>query len=135
MERKVVIDVILIVGIPTVSILSSTYSVLYGDSITIECSITASPAHNSVTWQKINSGITSTINFGNSAKYSGGSKSTPSLTILNTVTTDSGSYRCSATNIVGTGSSQDTSLTVTGGRSRVDCVYHISYVIFYDRKT
>ncbi|CAC5393170.1 HMCN [Mytilus coruscus] len=101
-------------NIPTVTIPSPTYSILYGNPITIECQITANPQHTTVTWETVNNGVPSTINIGNSAKYFGGSVNTPSLTISNTVTSDSGIYRCSATNAVGTGTSQETTLSVTG---------------------
>ncbi|XP_063441331.1 hemicentin-1-like isoform X2 [Mytilus trossulus] len=101
-------------NIPTVTIPSPSYSILYGNPITIECQITANPQHTTVTWQRIVNGATSTINLNNAGKYSGGSINTPSLTISNTVSSDSGLYRCSATNAVGTGNSQDTQLSVTG---------------------
>lgn len=110
-----------ITGIPTVNILSPSYSILYGNRITIECTINSNPPHTIVVWQKIVNGVPNILNLGNSAKYSGGTINTPSLTILNTVTEDSGTYRCTATNVVGTGSSQGTTLTVTGGASGFRC--------------
>jgi hypothetical protein len=57
------------------------------------------------------------INLANNAKYIGSTVGTPSLTILSTNLDDPGQYRCSATNVVGTGQSQDTTLTVNGGQS------------------
>jgi hypothetical protein len=89
--------------------------------------VTANPLHTVVIWQKIVNGQPNSINQGNSAKYSGGTVNTPSLTIQNAVTSDSGVYRCSATNAVGTGQSQDTTLTVTGGSS---CVIESLFEIF-----
>lgn len=101
--------------IPIVNILSNAYTTQYGNDVTLECTVTADPLHTVVFWQKIVNGQPLSINLANSAKYVGSTVGTPSLTILSTNLDDPGQYRCSATNVVGTGQSQDTTLTVTGG--------------------
>jgi hypothetical protein len=63
---------------------------------------------------RIINGQPTSINF-NINKYSGSTVGNPSLTIFNTVSDDIGVYRCLANNVVGTGQSQDTTLTVDGG--------------------
>ncbi|XP_060078232.1 hemicentin-1-like, partial [Ylistrum balloti] len=102
------------VGIPSVVIGQTTYSFTTGQSATLGCTVTAVPAATSIIWEKIDSnGNTNTINV-NGARYTGGTTGTPSLTIVSTVTTDSGNYRCSATNSIGTGQSEQSYLYVTG---------------------
>lgn len=108
---------ILIIGIPVVTILQPSYTTNYGDPVTLECTVTSNPLHTIVTWQKIVNGQPSSLNLGNSGKYSGSTVNTPSLTISSTNLGDPGVYRCLATNVVGTGQSQDTTLTVNGGQS------------------
>ena len=115
----------LISGIPVVNIPQPSYSIEYGNPITIECTVTANPLHTIVIWQKIVNGQPTTINQGNSGRYTGGTVNTPSLTIQSAVTSDTGVYRCLATNAVGTGQSQDTTLTITGGLCSI-----LSVVIF-----
>ena len=77
--------------------------------------MSANPLQTVVFWQRIVNGQPTSINF-NSNKYSGSTVSNPSLTIFSTVSEDIGVYRCLATNVVGTGQSQDTTLTVDGGK-------------------
>lgn len=97
--------------------MSNTYSVNIANSITLECTITANPAHTSVTWLRVLNGVTSSINLGgNVQKYSGSTVNTPSLTITNAVQSDEGYYICQATNTVGTGQSSQTYLDVVGSK-------------------
>lgn len=82
--------------------------------MTLSCIISANPSVTSVTWYRvINIGLQPIV-IGSSTKYSGGSLNTPDLTINRVVVSDGGTYRCSATNGVGTGTSPDISLTVVG---------------------
>ncbi|XP_052061392.1 basement membrane-specific heparan sulfate proteoglycan core protein-like [Mytilus californianus] len=90
--------------IPIVTVPTSAYIVNVDSSITLACEVTADPTHNSVYWQKVIEGNTETIAI-NGGKYSGSSVSNPSLTISNTQLSDTGSYYCYSTNILGTGSS------------------------------
>ncbi|XP_052058077.1 hemicentin-1-like isoform X8 [Mytilus californianus] len=101
-------------SIPVVNILQPNYNVVIGNTVTLECTVSANPFQTSVVWQKIQNGVTSNVNTGLVTKYTGATVNTPSLTISNTDTTDSANYVCTATNSVGTGTSSQTSLSVTG---------------------
>lgn len=82
----------------------------------IGCTVTSSPAHTSVYWQRISgNGVTQTITVQNNNKYSGSTVQTPSLTILTADGNDVGEYICFATNSVGTGQSSRGVVAVTGG--------------------
>ena len=78
--------------------------------------MSANPVHTSVEWRKVTNTGTVPVNPGVVNKYSGSTVNTPSLTINNADNTDSGTYICTATNAVGTGQSQQTTLTVTGSK-------------------
>ncbi|XP_033758139.1 hemicentin-1-like [Pecten maximus] len=101
-------------NLPTVTIGQSTYTVTTGQSITLTCTVSASPAVNSLSWKKIRGGVTTTITTSGSNKYSGATVNNPSLTIANTDDTDEGYYYCGATNAVGTSESSQSYLSVTG---------------------
>lgn len=96
-----------------------SYSVQTSDSVTMMCIISANPSATSVTWYRVASAGLEAIVVGSSSKYSGGSLTTPSLTISNTVDSDRGTYRCTATNAVGTGSSANVILDVVGSEWEV----------------
>ena len=71
-------------------------------------------------WQRTINGQTTQITTGtNTNKYSGSTVNTPSLTINNVAQSDTGSYRCLADNVIGTGQSQITVLNVAGSK----CIY------------
>ncbi|XP_063428599.1 hemicentin-1-like isoform X2 [Mytilus trossulus] len=95
---------------PVVTITQPSYSVNFGGTITITCTISADPAHNTVYWQKV--GVSQSVTIGN--RYTGSTVSIPSLTISNALHSDEGFYVCYATNSVGTGNSQQTFLDVQG---------------------
>lgn len=108
------------VGIPSVSIPQSAYSVNFGDPITIPCNVTAVPIATNISWVKTSSGVSVTLDLaGQPSKYSGATVSNPNLTISSTDLTDEGNYVCSASNIVGTGSSNAAFLDVIGGKCLV----------------
>ncbi|VDI14043.1 Hypothetical predicted protein [Mytilus galloprovincialis] len=66
-------------------------------------------------WQRNIGGDIKQITFStNTNKYSGSTKTTPSLTIFNATQSDAGTYTCFAINSVGPGHSASTTLTVTG---------------------
>jgi hypothetical protein len=103
-------------GRPIVNIGSTSYSVNYGNSITLVCTVTANPVHTTVSWTKIQNGISTNIVLSNTGKYSGSAVNQPSLTINNAGNSDEAFYVCSATNSVGTGQSSQTYLDVVGGK-------------------
>jgi hypothetical protein len=78
----------------------------------ISCTQKSNPLATSLTWTKIVSNIVlSTIKI-NNVKYFGGIVLSPTLIITNLDAIDEASYRCSATNTVGTGNSANAVLTV-----------------------
>lgn len=101
----------------TVTIQQTAYSVTRGGTITLGCTVSGSPAANNVYWQRTSNSVVTTINSNtNTNKYSGSTTNSPSLTIANAEENDEASYVCFATNVVGTGQSQPTFLTVTGSK-------------------
>lgn len=71
-----------------------------GTTVTINCTASVSqdsPALTAIHW--LLNGTNLVIS--DSAKYSGGIVSNPSLSIKNIAPTDAGVYRCGATNLVG----------------------------------
>ena len=92
----------------------STYTVLYGNDITMGCIITAVPNITSIKWQRDISGAFVDI-ITDSIKYIGATLSNHSLTVANVNFTDAGRYKCIGINFVGTGS-DITTLIVDGGK-------------------
>ncbi|OWF53625.1 Titin [Mizuhopecten yessoensis] len=105
-------------SLPVVTIAQQSYSVVTGQSVTLACTVSASPTHFNVFWQRIDNNVTSSISIDGS-KYSGSTVNNPSLTITNADSNDNTSYTCSATNAVGTGTSGQTTLGVTGSKANV----------------
>ena len=106
---------IFFVGIPTLNIPQNTYSDTYGNQVTIPCSITsATPSATIVYWTRNQNNNIININSGDSG-YQGSTPGSPSLTINFATTGSNGVYTCFATNAVGTGTSNPTTLTITGG--------------------
>ena len=93
---------------------SNYYSVNYGNTATIVCNVVATPTETSISWQKIQNGIPSTVVI--SGRYQGGTVSSPNLVITGTGITDEAFYICSASNSVGTGQSSQTYLDVQGSK-------------------
>ena len=102
-------------GVPSVSLTRTFFTGEYGDTITLGCTVSANPSATSVYWQKVTGSITFTVDM-SSARYTGSSVSTPSLTITNLNSNDAGNYICLAANSVGTGQSLQGQLTVIGSR-------------------
>lgn len=67
--------------------------------------MSANPRVTSISWQRSNGGVTENLVIASVARYSGGTVTTPSLTITNAQLEDEGNYRCIASNGVGTGQS------------------------------
>ena len=98
----------------------SQYSANYGQSVTLVCSVSGTPAATSVYWQKVKNGQTTTINTNsNSNKYSGVTLQNPSLTISNVDNSDEATYTCFGVNSIGTGQSQQTVLSILGSKSYI----------------
>ena len=104
-------------GILTVIVAQPSYSVNYGQTIQLVCTVSGNPSAQNIYWQKTKNGVQTNINSNsNSIKYQGSTTSTPSLTILNADSNDDASYTCFATNSIGTGQSQQTQLSVVGSK-------------------
>jgi len=83
--------------------------------------VTANPAVSSVYWTRDVGGQATTIGPStNPSKYGGSTTVTPSLTIYNAELSDEGNYKCFATNSIGTGSSQQGFLDVSGGKQMIE---------------
>ena len=94
-----------------------SYQQTYGQNVTIQCSVTATPAITSVLWQRLVNGNYVDITTQSSTKYYGGTLTNYALTITNLVFTHNGEYRCTATNQVGRGvSANRASLQVLGSK-------------------
>ncbi|XP_069133120.1 mucin-22-like isoform X3 [Argopecten irradians] len=92
---------------PSVVVSQPSYSVLTGSTVTLNCTVSANPSHTSVQWLKV-------VNI--SGKYTGSSVSSPSLTISGVQPSDQGQYICTASNVIGTGQSSVTTLSVTNSK-------------------
>lgn len=90
------------------------YDVVYGNSITLQCSVNSYPEAYLIYWQKEVKGVFSTLSH-NAFGTNGMIPNNPSLTIETATLYDSGAYLCLAVNAVGTSSSEWTRLLVTGG--------------------
>ncbi|XP_069133871.1 basement membrane-specific heparan sulfate proteoglycan core protein-like [Argopecten irradians] len=101
-------------AVPAVSIPLNAYTVITGQSITIVCAVTANPTASRISWSKTVGTVTSTLTIDNT-KFTGGNIQTPSLTINNAGANDEATYKCSATNVVGSATSNAATLDVTGG--------------------
>lgn len=71
-----------------------------GNNATISCYVLGDCT--GIIWEFQHNGVTSIVDTSDSSKYSGGTVSTPSLTIYNFAVSDIGSYRCLAKNSIGT---------------------------------
>ncbi|XP_063407782.1 fibropellin-1-like isoform X2 [Mytilus trossulus] len=107
-------------GIPEVVIPLNQYSVDYGSSATIPCTVTANPTYTNVQWKIIVNGQEQNVDIQN-AKYSGGTVNSPSLVIANAQHGDETFYICTASNIVGEGRSNQTFLEVGEKVCRLYC--------------
>ncbi|XP_052080609.1 hemicentin-1-like [Mytilus californianus] len=107
------IHVTIIGDVPIVYVKDTRYSIKYGENVTIFCNITSNPPIKNVYWEREFNGTKKVINSW-TAGVQGVSFDAPSLTIVKTTTSDNGSYRCIASNDVGTGYSEATNLEVIG---------------------
>lgn len=86
-------------------IAQNSYSVNLGGAVELVCIVSADPPVSSITWTRTINGVTATLNIGSLARFTGGTVSNPSLTILNAQASDEGTYVCSAQSSAGTGQS------------------------------
>lgn len=102
-------------AIPVLNIPQDTYTAVYGQQLVIDCTIqSANPSVTNIYWTRQSGGNTVTINNGDGG-YQGSTPQTPALTINFVTTAHTGTYRCHGTNVVGTGSSNQAAVTITGG--------------------
>ncbi|XP_033752264.1 hemicentin-1-like isoform X3 [Pecten maximus] len=99
---------------PTVSIPQTSYSTLSGGTVILTCSISSNPFQTVVTWQKLVGTVYQQVQITSNSRYSGGTTTSPNLVITGALTTDSGTYQCTATNQFGTSQSGTTQLTISG---------------------
>lgn len=91
------------------------FVVNYGDTFTINCSISETHQITTVYWQKYSNGIVSRLEKG-LAGTKGITIDNPSLTIDFASMTDSGIYTCIASTSFGLGKSKAANITVHGGK-------------------
>lgn len=101
-------------GSPNATIHNTFYEVEYGQNVTLECNVTSKPAYTNIYWQKITNDTVTNIT-SDTSNIDGVSTMEPFLTIVKATTSDSGRYACLVENLIGTGESEFTSLTVVGG--------------------
>lgn len=101
-------------------ILKDSYGVQVGRTITLQCVVTADPAHTVVKWERYVNGqlqdVTNVGAVGSGSRLTGSQVGTPSLTINQVTFQDEGNYICTATNAIGTGRSPQTFLGVSGSK-------------------
>ncbi|KAJ8316394.1 hypothetical protein KUTeg_006408 [Tegillarca granosa] len=95
-------------ALPIVNVGAFFYQRTIGGTVTIECTIDASGQQYSVTWYRNNM----VLQLSTSSRYSGGVYLNPSLTITNILTSDAGTYICSATTVGGSVNSSIVTLGV-----------------------
>ncbi|CAC5423554.1 Fibrinogen-like protein A,Ryncolin-4,Angiopoietin-related protein 1,Ficolin-3,Ficolin-1-B,Techylectin-5A,Ficolin-2,Ryncolin-1,Tenascin-R,Fibrinogen-like protein 1,Angiopoietin-related protein 4,Angiopoietin-1,Tenascin-X,Fibrinogen C domain-containing protein 1-A,Tenascin-N,Ryncolin-3,Tenascin,Fibroleukin,Fibrinogen C domain-containing protein 1,Ryncolin-2,Techylectin-5B,Angiopoietin-related protein 2,Microfibril-associated glycoprotein 4,Fibrinogen alpha chain,Ficolin-1-A,Ficolin-1,Fibrinogen C domain-cont len=113
-------------SVPIVFVHQLSYNATFGSTVTFDCTVstTTSSTITDVYWQKTNECQTKNISStttSSSAKYSGGTVNTPSLTIMNADGLDVSSYTCFASNIAGTGRSSASFLNVSAAVFPRDC--------------
>ncbi|XP_052080325.1 hemicentin-1-like isoform X2 [Mytilus californianus] len=126
--------VLIVLGdIPIVTITNAVYNRTYGDNVTLECKIDSSPNHSHVYWQHIYNETVFNVTSDSPFVY-GATVTNPSLTLLQLSSEESGHYICFAVNIVGTGKSEPTTLTILGEQK--DLVVNVEkdrYIVMYGR--
>lgn len=103
------------------------YVVMYGRSLTLECSfhtVINSPPVRDIYWQYSNNGVITTIEK-DTYGISGSSIEVPSMTIWAVTTSESGTYICFAKTDNGTEQSRPINVTVIGG------VFFIDYFFLF----
>ncbi|XP_063425762.1 uncharacterized protein LOC134709532 [Mytilus trossulus] len=99
-------------GFPLVTTTSLSTTLNTSESVTFDCSVTASPSVTDFYWRKRVSGVNSVISTTDS-RFTIAGLSAPTLTITNLQEADGGEYFCVASNPIGEGTSTGITLTVT----------------------
>lgn len=94
----------------------------------LECTVVSTPNQTDVYWQHISNSTIRNITSSSPNVLYGATITEPTLTIRRVTTEDSGQYICVAVNIVGTGKSQPTILTVLGGMIFKNCTYEANEI-------
>lgn len=97
-------------GVPSAEVMSTLYHGEIGANVTMHCNISGRPEVIAVVWKTNTTSLS--VN-----QHTGGTLEKPNLTIYNVRLADAGWYICTASNIVGTGSSHPVYLNVTGGKN------------------
>ena len=103
-----------LLDVPTVTA-STVQSTRVGNSVTIQCVVISNPAALDIVWSKYINNQPTPIDITNNNRLTGGTTSNPSLVINPVEQDDEGNYICQARNEVGTGSSNQVYLDITGG--------------------
>lgn len=94
---------------------TTVQSTRVGSSVTIQCTVIANPPAIDITWAKYINNQPTPVDIENNARLTGGTTTVPSLTINPVEQDDEGNYICQARNDVGTGSSNQVFVDITGG--------------------
>ncbi|CAC5381762.1 unnamed protein product [Mytilus coruscus] len=120
-------------GVPQVTVNSTNYRSIFGDPVTLNCSVQSDPPHTNVYWKHSNDG-TNTSNLNHKATGTQGiTLQNPSLTIGKTNFAHSGYYTCFASNEIGEGKSESIYLNVTGDYPNVTATT-LQYTVDYSNK-
>ena len=112
-SRLHVITIVSFAAKPNISVTDTSYCELSGSDITLACTIIATPFVSKILWQKYNNGQYNDIPI-DGVKCTGASVKAPSLFLSDSKTSDSGIYRCVATNFVDISYSEDVSVSIKG---------------------
>lgn len=104
----------LYLDVPIVTTPTVKYNAFYGDSMTIICDVFGQPEVTDVTWHSTTQNGSIDFSGSGSARYDG--SYLPNLRVVRVTFQDVGNYTCSATNYVGTTTSQIITVKVNGGK-------------------
>lgn len=117
-----IICLIIKLGLPIVSVRDKKYVSMYSHQVTLSAVVKSDPPVRFVYWEKIVEGRRTIINHG-AVGTIGVTSDNPSLTVTYSTKADNGTYRCFATNDVGTSRGDIISLQVTGGSAPLNAFF------------
>ncbi|CAC5425483.1 unnamed protein product [Mytilus coruscus] len=120
--------------LPSVDVKKKSYISVYGDDVTLNCTVISNLNIVDVYWERVQNGTKTIINR-DSVGYQGISPTHPSLNIVYNTKTHIGTYRCFATNVVGTSVSGSTTLNVIGDKPTVTTTSSVLNANFGDSVT